>query len=196
MLRNPRTHPPQAPHGGIPHGRAGVGRLRHGPLFETRHQRGAVVNLGCGMARQQCARRGREVCHNWSFQQQYSLDIQNDAAELKLRAARTAGELLREMEKAKGVRLGGHTVLPPDSPPRLVDFGITKMQSHRWQHAATVQEPVFEDYIQTTKATQDELTSAEVYRLATQHVRATRIHEAQAGAVPAEKARTARPCGK
>ena len=37
----------------------------------------------------------------YARQQQYSLAIQNDAAELKLRAERRAGELLHEMEKAK-----------------------------------------------------------------------------------------------
>jgi hypothetical protein len=69
-----------------------------------------------------------------------SLALQNKAAEIKFRAERKAGELLSIMDKHPGSKnLGGDIV----SPPKLVDMGITKKQSSRWQrwedrsHAST-----------------------------------------------------------
>jgi len=54
---------------------------------------------------------------------------------------RRAGEMLRDMEKAKGTAgqgrpsLGGATMLPPkDTPPTLSEIGITKRQSSDWQN--------------------------------------------------------------
>lgn len=62
----------------------------------------------------------------------YSLEMQNQAAETKLRAERKAGELLKEMEKNKGGwESCGNTMLPQDVAPKLKDLGIHKMQSVR-----------------------------------------------------------------
>jgi hypothetical protein len=44
--------------------------------------------------------------------------------------------LLADMEKAKGVRLGGNRLLPPGPQPRLSDLGVSKMDSSRWQAMA------------------------------------------------------------
>ena len=73
--------------------------------------------------------------------------MQNQAAEIKLRAERRAGEMLKETEKQQpGDYKRSHDVtvqIPPGPekdrlhdvtyPPSLDDLGITKMQSHRWQ---------------------------------------------------------------
>jgi len=58
-----------------------------------------------------------------------SLLLQNQAAELKLRAERKAGGLLADMDLNKGTAAPGrsNTMLP-----RLEDLGITKIQSSRW----------------------------------------------------------------
>jgi DNA modification methylase len=63
------------------------------------------------------------------------LESQNEAAEIKIRAERKAGELLREMPKAKGGEYyheepTGNTMLPVAPPPTLAELGIEKMQSH------------------------------------------------------------------
>lgn len=79
-----------------------------------------------------------------------SFCIQQEAAEVKLRAERKAGELLAGMEKSSN-RFSGSTLEP---------LGIEKHQSHRWQRIATLPEPAFEDFIETTKAAEKELTTA------------------------------------
>jgi hypothetical protein len=62
-----------------------------------------------------------------------------DATEIRMRAERRAGELLREMQKNRGAVPGktgrkGKPVL--DSTPTLSDLGINKSQSSRWQRLA------------------------------------------------------------
>ncbi len=100
-------------------------------------------------------------------QQEMGLQMQNDMAEIKLRAERRAGEILATMEKQDGgdamrARSQGVT----EVPPTLAELGIEKMQSHRWQLAAQVPEDVFERHVAEVKANGGELTSAGVVRLA------------------------------
>lgn len=107
-----------------------------------------------------------------------SLEMQNDVAEIKLRAERRAGEILRDMEKAKGVRmagrdsLGGSIVKPPsDDAPTYADLGLNKTQAHRWQTIAAMPEERFEEHIARTKARNEELTTAGILRVAKDLVR-------------------------
>lgn len=100
-------------------------------------------------------------------QQGESLEMQNACAEIKLRAERRAGEILRDMPKNTGnagngrpSKLGGNIVLPPkDDTPTLSDIGLTKMQSSRFQSIASIPELSFEQAIAETKNNCDELTS-------------------------------------
>jgi hypothetical protein len=55
-----------------------------------------------------------------------TLEMQNAAAEIKLRAERRAGEMLAQMEKHNGDPRSRDVT-------RVSDLGISKMQSHRWQ---------------------------------------------------------------
>ena len=60
-----------------------------------------------------------------------SLEMQNDVAEIKLRAERRAGEMLGEMGESGQRPLGR-----PEKESQQVtlsDFGLTKSQSSRWQ---------------------------------------------------------------
>lgn len=93
-----------------------------------------------------------------------SLDMQNSAAEIKLRAERKAGELLAAMPKHPGAATPSHDVSA--LPPRLADIGISPMQSSRWQAEALVPEPVFEDYLEATKDAGEEITTAGLLRAA------------------------------
>lgn len=132
------------------------------------------------------------------------LQAQNHAAEVKLRAERKAGDMLKKMEKNKGnagtfngrTSSGGRIARPPEeNAPKLADLGITKTQSSQWQAVADLPDDVFEDYIVTATAKAEvnskaELTSKDVHKLAKSH----REHEerkamAQSGktvAVPAD----------
>ena len=63
------------------------------------------------------------------------------AADLKLRAERKAGEMLRAMPKHGGGRPSENRL--HDVTSSLADVGVTKIQSHRWQQVAAVPEPEF-----------------------------------------------------
>jgi len=91
------------------------------------------------------------------------LEIQNQAAENRLRCDRRAGEMLAGMPKNEGTRLGGNIVLPPDAgTPTLDDMGITPMQSSRWQAVAAISEVAFEAYVREPK--DEEITTAGLLR--------------------------------
>jgi hypothetical protein len=75
------------------------------------------------------------------------------ATEIRFRAERRAGELLREMPKNEGTRsqlrgdvpVGGSAPTPPtDDTPRLADLGFTKTQSSKYQKLAALSEDKFE----------------------------------------------------
>ena len=79
-----------------------------------------------------------------------NVDAERDACEIRLRAERRAGQLLKEIDKAKAGR-------PPGNPsagerdyrgaPTLAERGISYDQSSRWQKLADVPEDEFDDAI-------------------------------------------------
>jgi phage N-6-adenine-methyltransferase len=91
-----------------------------------------------------------------------SLETQNAAAEIKLRAERKAGEMLAEMDKNKGAAIPtrSHDVTT------LADLGITKMQSSRWQKEASVSDEVFEQLVADCRDEHKELTQSLVLKAA------------------------------
>lgn len=76
-------------------------------------------------------------------------------AEIRIRAERKLGELLKGMDKNKGTRLkggdrtisGGTFEEPPENIPTLADMGIDKKLSSKAQKIAAVPEKEFEDMI-------------------------------------------------
>lgn len=78
--------------------------------------------------------------------------LPNQAAEIKLRAERRAGEMLKDKDKAPGgqpYQSTGNIMKPVET---LADLGISKVQSHRWQLEAEIPEEKFEQFIAETKA--------------------------------------------
>jgi len=90
------------------------------------------------------------------------LELQNYAAEVKLRAERKAGELLAQLQLHGGDRKSQKA----EDRPKLEDIGITKDQSSRWQLAAAISEREFEKYVAQTKSTYGEVTTAGLLRVA------------------------------
>ena len=106
-----------------------------------------------------------EALRAYYRQQQESQAMQQQCAEIKIRAERRAGELLAEMALNGGDRRSELH----DARVKLADIGIEPTQSHRWQTIAAMPEPQFEAHIAESKDRGTELTSAAVYRKARQH---------------------------
>jgi hypothetical protein len=95
----------------------------------------------------------------------WSLEIQNQCAEIKLRAERKAGSILGTFTVKGGERHNSHD----GSYERysiLDDLGISWNQSSRWQAISRIPDEKFEDYIFTALALNSELTQASALRLA------------------------------
>lgn len=80
--------------------------------------------------------------------QSKNVEAEVQLAEIRLRAERKAGELLREVEKPKG---GGDTSIPREhrysgntGAKTLAEHGISRVQSSKWQQLAAVPDEVFE----------------------------------------------------
>ncbi|MCH7682064.1 type IV secretory system conjugative DNA transfer family protein [candidate division KSB1 bacterium] len=89
-------------------------------------------------------------------QRDYSLEIQNNVIELKLRAERRLGELIKET-----VRPGNPQLLQDETIGRLPQ-GVSRTQSHRYQQAANVPEPEFETHLERVKTAGGLLTTTGV----------------------------------
>jgi SAM-dependent methyltransferase len=105
------------------------------------------------------------VIQQFYKQQRYSLEAQNAAADVKLRAERKAGALLAEMQLHGGDRKSSFH----DESLKLADMGISQGESHRWQQEAALPEALFEAYVTQTRQGNKELTSKAVYQLAKDH---------------------------
>jgi len=92
------------------------------------------------------------------IQAKESPDLIRKAEEIKLRAERRAGELLREQvrkpEEGRPEKAS--------QPIRLIDMEVTENQSSNWQRIASIPEEKFEEYIQDKK----EITTSGAVKLA------------------------------
>lgn len=100
-----------------------------------------------------------------------SREIANDAVEIRLRAERKAGELLRLMaergERARAADNLRHSSKSRDVSSTLSDLAITHMQSARWQAIESVPIDIFESYIQKTRLLESgELTTSALMHMA------------------------------
>jgi hypothetical protein len=103
-----------------------------------------------------------EAVRKYAQSASMGLDVQNRAAEVKLRAERQAGKLLAQLMLRGGDRRSkGHR-----DRLKLDDLGLTANQSKRWQLQAKVPEELFRDHVKSTCKEGKELTSAGLMRLA------------------------------
>ncbi len=90
------------------------------------------------------------------------------ATEIKVRAERKAGEMLRESAE-RGERHQQGRVVSDEKPTTLGDLGITANQSSRWQQLASMSEEHFEAAVATAKDTAGQVTTAFMLREAEKH---------------------------
>jgi hypothetical protein len=115
-----------------------------------------------------------EAARVYAKQVKLGLEAQNHATEIKIRAQRRAGEILLEMEKARGRNLTGKNQygegslrsmpMTVSSIPTYSDIGIVKQDAHTWQTIAKVPEDEFRNFIERTKTEEKELSTAAAYR--------------------------------
>lgn len=103
------------------------------------------------------------------------LEAQNHAAEIKLRAERKAGELLKGLERGGGgdrkspaakYQNGNAADLISEYRNVLVQTDTPERAAARWQQIAKMPEPVFEEYVEKTKAAGEEITTTGALRAA------------------------------
>lgn len=114
-----------------------------------------------------------EAMRVYAKQARLGLESQNYAAEIKLRAERRAGELLREIERTpytmRGVvkKYHDHTDDHGSNPSyseTIRENGIHPVAAQNWQQIAAVPEETFEAHVAETKAQGDELTTSGILR--------------------------------
>jgi hypothetical protein len=103
-----------------------------------------------------------EAARNYVKAAKLGLEIQNRAAEVKIRAERKAGLLLSLLSLRGGDRRSKRrrTTL------KLEDLGISRDQSRRWQFVASVSDDEFSAYLAETTGQGREITSAGLLRVA------------------------------
>jgi hypothetical protein len=94
------------------------------------------------------------------------LEMQNEAAEIKIIAERKAGEMLRKMPKVKGNERSKKGIDLTMSPNSYEELGIERNQAQRWQKEAVLPEKEFTAYLSRVKECKEEITSKAVYDLA------------------------------
>lgn len=92
-----------------------------------------------------------------------SLEAANDAAEVKLRAERKAGEMLAATTGGRGGDRKSTAAMSVDS---LASLGVTEQQSSRWQREAAVDDDTFEQYLASCREEQREITQAGLLNIA------------------------------
>ena len=75
--------------------------------------------------------------------QAHNVDAERLACEIRLRAERKAGQLLKQMQKAKAGRPTKNRSKRSTDFPTLAELGVTKDQSSQWQKLADVPDKQF-----------------------------------------------------
>lgn len=95
-------------------------------------------------------------------------DMMNWVVEIKVRAERRAGELLKAMSKNTGAKGIGTSAVPQkDHTPTLAKLGISKNDSSLWQKLATMPDEMFEQNLAVVKAKGEKLTTKAVLSVKT-----------------------------
>jgi hypothetical protein len=119
-----------------------------------------------------------EVFRHYLSQQQGGFTAMQDAAEIKVRAERRLGELLRETVNHEGSKGVGRTMRP------TLPEGVSKSDSSRWQQMARLPADEFERYLAQMREDLQPLTTAGALRLVQRVGRSARSSPRRAEAIP------------
>lgn len=116
-----------------------------------------------------------------------SIESQNDAAEIRLRAERRLGELTKELPKQTGghaakARSQNATEVKP--PPTLAQQGIDKRDAHKWQQLAAIPEKKFDKLITETRAKGERITASAPLKLVRNDAKAALAAELRKKPIP------------
>lgn len=95
--------------------------------------------------------RDKAMALEFYARQSKNVEAERQACEIRLRAERKAGELLKDLQKAVGARgSGSNQHQKKEVPSRsgsapLKDLGISHKQSSNWQRLASVPQEIFDD---------------------------------------------------
>ena len=103
-----------------------------------------------------------EAARQYAKSAALGLQVQNFAAELRLRAERKAGGLLAQLPLRGGDRKSNSH----RESLKLSDIGIDRNKSARWQFAASIPESIFQGYVAGAEASGTEITTQGLFRLA------------------------------
>lgn len=92
------------------------------------------------------------------------LEVQNEAAEIKLRAERRAGEMLASIDRESGKQTSSADRTRYQETLEGAEIG--RSSAHNWQRIASIPETEFEQHIESTKTRHKELTTAGIVRKA------------------------------
>src|SRR5882724_7618349 len=95
-----------------------------------------------------------EAMRIYALKQKYSVEMLNYCTEIKIRAERAAGKMLREKVKAGKPNSRGTPRI------KLEDLGISFDQSSEWQKIAGMPDDYFETWIQKAKGMGEKITMA------------------------------------
>jgi len=126
-------------------------------LSRAKHELSKVVTLDDAKD----IRDKAEAIRHYLKQSQDSLDAQNYAAEVRIRAERRIGEMLASVEM-RGRPEKGCSV----QPFSLSSLGIEKTASSRWQSIASIPDEQFDAKVRETVKAKKELTSSAFLSLA------------------------------
>ena len=98
--------------------------------------------------------RDKAVAMQVYAKQAKDMDLIDHATDIRLRAERRAGDLLRKAAEQKQRVKGGDPKSRPAILAKLSDIGVTLTQSSRWQRLAVMSEPEFEEKVEKAKKKQ------------------------------------------
>ena len=145
---------------------------------DEQRQLAAIDNTSTALANAETVEDVKEIRDQAEAIRQYienagiSFDMQNRAAEIKLRAERKAGQMLSSLELKGGDRRSEESL----KRMQLSDLGISKDQSSRWQLLASIEAQAFEEFVASILSEPSELTTASALRFAKAQRASTRAN--------------------